>query len=92
MQSEEAQKVLVSVMNQASVRSDLYTDPELVEVSPYLPTLQESLNNASPRPRTPNYNAVSLAIQENAYAALQGSMTVDEAITQMAADLEQAIK
>lgn len=92
MQSEEAQRVLVSVMNQASVRSDLYTDPELVAVSPYLPTLQESLDNANPRPRTPNYNAVSLAIQENAYAALQGSMSVDEAITKMAADLEQAIK
>lgn len=92
MQSEEAQRVLVSVMNQASVRSDLYTDPELTEVSPYLPTLQESLLTAVPRPRTPNYNAVSLAIQENTYAALQGSVTVDEAITQMAADLEQAIK
>lgn len=92
MQSEEAQRVLVSVMNQASVRGDLYTDPELVAVSPYLPTLQESLSTANPRPRTPNYNAVSLAIQENGYAALQGSMSVDEAITKMAADLEQAIK
>lgn len=92
MQSEEAQRVLVSVMNQASVRSDLYTDPELTAVSPYLPTLQESLATANPRPRTPNYNAVSLAIQKNAYAALQGTVTVDEAITQMAADLEQAIQ
>lgn len=92
MQSDEAQRVLVSVMNQASVRSDLYTDPELVEVSPYLPTLQESLMSANPRPRTPNYNAVSLAIQENAYAALQGTVSVDEAITQMAADLERAIR
>jgi multiple sugar transport system substrate-binding protein len=92
MQSDEAQRVLVSVMNQASVRTDLYTDPEMVEVSPYLPTLQESLLTAVPRPRTPNYNGVSLAIQENAYAALQGNVSVDEAISQMAADLEQAIK
>ena len=44
-----------------------------------------------PRPKTPNYNAVSLAIQENAYAALQGGKTVDEAITDMASDLEKAI-
>ncbi|WP_202965649.1 ABC transporter substrate-binding protein [Demequina aestuarii] len=91
MQSDEAQRVLVSVMNQASVRTDLYTDPEMVEVSPYLPNLQESLMNAVPRPRTPNYNAVSLAIQQNAYAALQGDVSVDEAITTMAADLELAI-
>ncbi|MFT4213222.1 MAG: ABC transporter substrate-binding protein [Microbacterium sp.] len=92
MQSEEAQRVLVSVMNQASVLTDLYSDPELVELSPYLPTLKESLLTAVPRPRTPNYNAVSLAVQTNGYAALQGTVSVDEAITQMAADLEQAIK
>lgn len=92
MQSDEAQRVLVSVMNQASVRSDLYSDPDLVAVSPYLPTLEKSELTAVPRPRTPNYNAVSLAIQKSAYAALQGTLSVDEAITQMAADLEQAIK
>ena len=92
MQSEEAQRVLVSVMNQASVLTDLYTDPDLVAVSPYLPTLKESELTAVPRPQTPNYNAVSLAIQKNGYAALQGQLTVDEAITKMAADLEQAIK
>jgi multiple sugar transport system substrate-binding protein len=92
MQSEEAQKILVSVMNQASVLKDLYTDPELVSVSPYLPTLQKSELTAVPRPQTPNYNAVSLAIQKNAYEALQGKATVDEAITQMADDLKQAIQ
>ncbi|HWM34768.1 MAG TPA: ABC transporter substrate-binding protein [Pseudolysinimonas sp.] len=91
MQSEEAQRVLVSVMNQASVLKDLYTDPELVKVSPYLPTLQQSELTAVPRPQSPNYNAVSLAIQKNAYAALQGNVSVDEAITKMAADLQQAI-
>ena len=74
------------------VLTDLYTDPELVAVSPYLPTLKESELTAVPRPRTPNYNAVSLAIQKNSYAALQGDVSVDEAITKMAADLEQAIK
>jgi multiple sugar transport system substrate-binding protein len=92
MQSEEAQKILVSVMNQASVRKDLYTDPDLVKVSPYLPTLQKQELTAVPRPQTPNYNAVSLAIQKNAYAALQGKVSVDDAIKQMAADLQQAIK
>jgi multiple sugar transport system substrate-binding protein len=91
MQSESSQKILVSVMNQASVLQSLYTDPELVKVSPYLPTLKTALLNAAPRPKTPNYNAVSLAIQKNAYAALQGKSTVDAAITQMAADLQQAI-
>lgn len=92
MQSAEAQKVLVSVMNQASVRPDLYEDPSLVKVSPYLPTLKKAELTAVPRPQTPNYNAVTLAIQKNSYAALQGKVSVDAAITQMAADLNQAIR
>ncbi len=92
MQSDEAQRVLVSVMNQASVRTALYTDPDMVKVSPYLPTLQKSELTAVPRPQTPNYNAVSLAIQKNTYDALQGRVSVDAAIKQMAADLQQAIQ
>jgi multiple sugar transport system substrate-binding protein len=92
MQSPSSQKILVSVMNQASVLQSLYSDPALVKVSPYLPELKASLLGANARPKTPNYNAVTLAIQKNAYAALQGKVTVDQAITQMAADLKQAIQ
>ncbi|UUL75623.1 ABC transporter substrate-binding protein [Pseudarthrobacter sp. Fe7] len=92
MQSQSSQKTVVSVMNQASVLKSLYTDPELVKASPYLPELQKSLLSATPRPKTPNYNAVSLAIQKNSYEALQGKISVDQAITQMAADLKQAIQ
>jgi multiple sugar transport system substrate-binding protein len=92
MQSASSQKVLVSVMNQASVLKSLYTDPALVKVSPYLPELKKSLLSANPRPKTPNYNAVTLAIQKNAYAALQQKVTVDQAINDMATQLKQAIQ
>lgn len=92
MQSESSQKILVKVMNQASVLKDLYTDPELVQASPYLPVLQKAELTAVPRPKTSDYNAVSLAIQQNAYAALQGKVSVDAAIKQMASDLRQAIQ
>jgi multiple sugar transport system substrate-binding protein len=91
MQSEESQRSVVKDMNQASVRTALYDDPELVKSAPYLPTLKESILNAEPRPATPNYNAVSLAIQKNAYAALQGKVSVDEAITSMAEELGRAV-
>jgi multiple sugar transport system substrate-binding protein len=91
MQSEESQRSVVKDMNQASVRTALYDDPELVKVSPYLPVLKQSILTANPRPNTPNYNAVSLAIQKNAYAALQGQASVDQAITQLSADLKRAI-
>jgi len=91
MQSTDSQKNVVTVQNQASVLSSLYTEPDLTKLSPYLPVLQKSLETAVPRPKTPNYNAVSLAIQKNAYAALQGQKSVDQAITDMAADLKKAI-
>ena len=59
MQSPSSQKILVSVMNQASVLQSLYSDPALVKVSPYLPELKDSLLGANPRPKTANYNAVT---------------------------------
>ena len=91
MQSEESQRSVVKDMNQASVRTALYDDPELVKLAPYLPTLKQSILTAQPRPNTPNYNAVSLAIQKNAYAALQRQASVDDAIKKMAADLQKAV-
>jgi len=91
MQSEESQKFVVSKMNQASVRAALYDDPELVKTAPYLPTLKESILNAQPRPKTPYYNAVSVAIQQNTYKALQGEISVDEAIAGMASGMQDAV-
>ncbi|HET7398735.1 MAG TPA: ABC transporter substrate-binding protein [Intrasporangium sp.] len=91
MQSEASQRSVVKDMNQASVRSALYDDPELVKASPYLPTLKDSILGAQPRPATPNYNAVSLAIQKNAYAALQGQASVDQAVSAMADELRRAV-
>ncbi|WP_062433578.1 ABC transporter substrate-binding protein [Herbidospora daliensis] len=91
MQSEETQRFVVAKMNQASVRAALYDDPELIAQSPYLPTLKQSLTTATPRPRTADYNAVTLAVQTNAYAALQGGKSVDQAITDMASQLSAAI-
>jgi multiple sugar transport system substrate-binding protein len=46
---------------------------------------------AAIRPSTPNYHAVTLVIQKNAYAALQGRKTVDQAIVDMADELRQAV-
>jgi len=91
MQSEESQRFVVSAMNQASVRTALYDDPELVEMAPYLPVLKESILNAVPRPKTPYYNGVSLAIQSNGYEALQRAAGVDEAISAMASSIEDAV-
>lgn len=72
------------------VLASIYDDESLVAEYPYLPALKTSLENARPRPVSPFYAAMSKAIQDNAYAAINGAKSVDDAIADMRAALEQA--
>ena len=72
--------------------ASIYDNPELVAKYPYLPALKESLENASPRPVSPFYPAISKAIQDNAYAALTTDKSVDAATADMKAAIENASK
>jgi len=74
----------------APVISSLYTDPALVKKFPYLPTLLASIKTAVPRPVTPFYPAVTEAIETNAYAALQGQKSTQQALSDMAAAIKSA--
>ncbi len=69
------------------VLASIYDDAALIEQFPYLPALKQSLENAAPRPVSPFYDAISKAIQDNAYAALNSGKPVKEA----AADMQAAI-
>lgn len=90
MQSDETQRRILLDLSKAPVVAALYDDPELRRRVPYLGTLKTSLVAAQKRPETPNYNAVTLVIQRQSYEALQGRKSVDQAITDMARELEQA--
>ncbi|MFD6352694.1 ABC transporter substrate-binding protein [Nocardia tengchongensis] len=87
--SEDAQHIVASGAL-PSVRASVYDDPALIAKMPYLPALKESIASAVPRPVTPFYPAVSKAIQDNAYAALTGSKSVDDAIAGMQKGIETA--
>ncbi|MFE1594291.1 ABC transporter substrate-binding protein [Nocardia sp. NPDC058705] len=87
--SEEAQQIIASG-SLPSVRTSLYDDPALIAKMPYLPTLKESIASAVPRPVTPFYPLVSKAIQDNAYAALTGAKSVDDAVAGMQKGIETA--
>ena len=89
-QTPEVQKFGVENASSAPVLASVYADTDLQKKFPYLPTLKSSLDNAVPRPGTPYYQAVSTAIQNNAYAALQGTKSVDSALTDMSKAIEQA--
>ncbi|MBB3038123.1 ABC transporter substrate-binding protein [Hoyosella altamirensis] len=89
VQSEENQR---SFMEAAfpPVLESVYDDEELLEEYPYLQALKESLQNAEPRPVTPFYEAISTAIRDNAYAAIRGDKSVDEAIADMQSAIDAA--
>jgi len=87
--SEDAQRIIAEGAF-PPVRSSLYDDPALIAKFPYLPTLKDSIASAVPRPVTPFYPAVSKAIQDNAYAAITGTKSVDDAITGMQKGIEAA--
>ena len=72
------------------VLSQIYDDESLQAEFPYMPALKAALENAKPRPVTPNYPAVSKAVQDNTHAALKGEKTVDQATTDMATAIQQA--
>ncbi len=90
MTTEETQKFYATQGSLAPVLSSLYDDPELIKALPYLPTLKTSIENAVPRPVTPFYPAVTQAIQQNSFAALQGSKTVEQAMKDMEAAISTA--
>jgi multiple sugar transport system substrate-binding protein len=90
LESSETQKFFATQGSLAPVIESVYTDPTLVEKLPYLPVLLKSIKSAVPRPVSPFYPAVTTAVQDNAYAAIKGDVTVDKALTDMQAAISAA--
>ncbi|MDI9949476.1 ABC transporter substrate-binding protein [Rhodococcus sp. IEGM 1305] len=89
LQGEQAQRI-IALGSLPPVRAALYDDPEIIAAYPFMPTLKVSIENAVPRPVTPFYPAVSKAVQDNAYAAIKGEKSVDQAITDMQSGIQSA--
>lgn len=89
-ESAEMQTYFLNQGSQAPVLSATYADPALTAKYGYLATLLKSIQTAVPRPVTPFYPAVTKAIETNAYAALQGNKSTDQAIKDMQAALQAA--
>jgi multiple sugar transport system substrate-binding protein len=88
--SEEQQKTNMEKGSLAPVLESIYQDQALVKKYPYLPTLLTSIQNAVSRPVTPVYPAVTTAIQDNAFAAIQGQKTPEQAVKDMQAAMQAA--
>src|SRR6266540_2544047 len=90
--SESEEKLHLQKTSEAPVYASLYDDAELVKQFPYLPILKQSVNDAVPRPKAVKYGDATTAIQEEAYAALTGAKTSDQALKDLQAKLEALIK
>lgn len=88
----ENQKQQLQKASSAPVLESLYSDPELIKEFGYLPTLLKSIQNAKPRPKAVAYGDVTLAIQDAAYAALQGQKDPTTALNDLQAQLQTLIK
>ncbi|MFI6575104.1 ABC transporter substrate-binding protein [Nocardiopsis sp. NPDC050513] len=86
--SEEKQLRALREASLAPAYAHLYDDPSLVEEYPYLPVLRESILNGVPRPRVVRYGDTTAAIQDEAYAALTGDKTAEQALSDLQARLE----
>jgi len=88
--SPEQQKTNMEKGSLAPVIESIYTDQALVAKYPYLPVLLTSIQNAVSRPVTPYYPAVTTAIQDNFFAAIQGQKTPEAAVKDMQAAMQAA--
>lgn len=63
---KESQKTAVELDGLPPSRSDLYTDKKVTEAYPgFAPLVKESIEESGPRPTTPAYQDVSLAVQRS---------------------------
>lgn len=73
------------------VWKQLYSDPGLRDQFPDLPALEQAIDSAQLRPALANYDQASLAISSAVEAALRQQKTPQQALKEMAAQLNQII-
>jgi multiple sugar transport system substrate-binding protein len=88
MASKDAQQSTMESGGLAPATASVYDDQALIDKYPYLPTLKKSNESAIPRPIAVNYGDVTAAIQNQAYAAISGEKTPEQALKDLQADLE----
>jgi multiple sugar transport system substrate-binding protein len=74
------------------VWTSLYSDPALVKQFPYLPVVKQAILAAEPRPSIIDYDQASLAISSAVYQALTLKKSPQQALSEMAAQLNQIIR
>lgn len=91
MASEERQRANIEKTSQAPTWASLYDDAALNKSFPYLAPLKASIGTAKSRPKVVKYGDVTTAIQEAAYAALNGTTPPKDALAGLQTKLSSLI-
>jgi multiple sugar transport system substrate-binding protein len=90
-QTKENQTRRLEKASLAPVLESLYDDPALQQKFGYLKDLGDSIRSAKPRPKAVKYGDVTTAIQDAAYAALQGQKDPQTALNELQTKLETLV-
>lgn len=90
--SVETQKFYAKEAKFVPTRTELLEDPEVLKAIPYLSEASEAFSTAKPRPVSPVYSDMSLAMQEQFSAVLAGEIPPDEATGQLQEDLQSVVE
>lgn len=87
--SAKVQKRLAENVSWAPTRSSLYKDTELTEKLPFLPIVEQSLENIQLRPNVPYYQWISDVLQKYLSKVLSRQMEIQEALQIMQDKIER---
>ncbi|MBV9380693.1 MAG: ABC transporter substrate-binding protein [Streptosporangiaceae bacterium] len=90
MSSPATQLKWATQLGLAPSRPSVYKQPELAKVNPFMVSLQDIFTGGTPRPKTPKYSQISLAIQAGVSAAL-ATGEVASNLSSTKAQIEQII-
>lgn len=90
--AEKQQRFSLEDGSLAPTLAHLYDDPALQAQYPYLPVLKQSIIGAEPRPSVVKYGEVTQAIQDEAYRAVSGEKSSEQALKDLQGQLEELIK
>jgi multiple sugar transport system substrate-binding protein len=90
MSSPATQLKWATQLGLAPSRPAVYSEPLLAQVNPFMVTLQNIFPGGTPRPKTPKYSQISLAIQSGVSAAL-ASGDIQSNLSSTKAQIEQII-
>ena len=79
--SREAQRERFRNQGYTPTDRSLFRDPEMLELSPILPDLEQALSHAVPRPPTPLYAQLSDVLQRQLSSVLTADVAIEQAMT-----------